>query len=323
MRVYITGGTGFVGSNVAKLYAGWHGLDVLVAGRTRPEPSFGGRFVAVDLLEAGAVRASLRELAPDVVVHCAILNDLDAVLADRELAWRSYVEATRTVADAANEVGAVLVTVSTDWVFDGTQAGADEATPPNPINIYGFLKAACELVTLERAREPVVARISGVNGVHWGDPRSMRAQDAGFGYFVASIVSSLEQGRPFTVWESDAINETATPSLASESAEMILRLVREGARGVFHCCGGEATTRMELALAAVEVFGLDPGLLRSGAPDPEVLPPVPVPRDTSLTAPATASRIGYRLPSVRELLAAFREQRSSGHVRPLELGAGR
>jgi dTDP-4-dehydrorhamnose reductase len=215
----------------------------------------------------------------------------------------------------------VLVTVSTDWVFDGTQAGADEATPPNPVNIYGFLKAACELVALERAREPVVARISGVNGVHWGDPRGVRAKDAGFGYFVASIVSSLEQGRPFTVWESDAINERATPSLASESAEMMLRLVREGARGVFHCCGGESTTRIELARAAVDVFGLDPGLLRSGVPDPKLLPSVPIPRDTSLTAPATASTIGYRLPSVRELLAAFREQRTTGEVRPLGVEA--
>ena len=40
--------------------------------------------------------------------------------------------------------------VSTDWVFDGTQSGATEDTPPNPINLYGFLKAASEIVTLER-----------------------------------------------------------------------------------------------------------------------------------------------------------------------------
>jgi dTDP-4-dehydrorhamnose reductase len=76
-----------------------------------------------------------------VIVHSAILNDLGRIYADRRLGWDAYVGATRAVADAANEVGAVLVYVSTDWVFDRTQAGADETTPPNPVNYYGLLKA--------------------------------------------------------------------------------------------------------------------------------------------------------------------------------------
>jgi dTDP-4-dehydrorhamnose reductase len=323
MRVYVTGGTGFVGSNLAKLYSEWHGLDVVAAGRRPPETPLPARFARVDVLDAPAVRASVAAHAPDVIVHTAILNDAAAIGADRALGWRAYVEATRTVADAANEVGAVLVTISTDWVFDGTQAVADERTPPNPVNYYGFLKAASELVTLERAREPLVARISGVNGVHWARPGGVRSQDAGFGYLVASLVDALSAGRPFTVWESPAINAVATPSLASESGEMILELVRAGARGTFHCCGGERASRTELARGAVDAFELDPALLRSGPPDPALLPPDPVPRDTSLSADATAATIGYELPSLRTMLEAFRRQRETGEVRPLAAqGAG-
>jgi dTDP-4-dehydrorhamnose reductase len=314
MRVYVTGGTGLVGSNVAKLYAERHGLDVVLAARRPPQHPLPGRWVGVDVVDAPAVRDSVGAERPDVVVHAAILNDFAAIYADRRRAWDAYVGATRTVADAANEAGAVLVYVSTDWVFDGTQAGADESAPPNPVNYYGVLKAASELVALERAREAIVARVSGVNGVNWGRPEGPRAQDAGFGYFVASLVDALAAGREFAVWESDAINMRATPSLASESAEMMLRLVRAGARGVYHCCGGEAVTRMELARAAAEVFELDAGLLRSGRPE---LPPAPVPHDTSLDARGTAAAIGYALPSVRELLAAFRRERETGEVRPL------
>jgi hypothetical protein len=66
---------------------------------------------------------------------------------------------------------------------------------------------------------------------------------------------------------------------------------------------------MELAHAAAETFELDASLLRSGPPDPEALPPEPVPRDTSLDAQATADALGVELPSARELLRAFRSER--------------
>ena len=131
---------------------------------------------------------------------------------------------TRTLADAASETGALLLTVSTDWAFDGTQAGADKQTPPNPVSYYRVLKAASELVTLERAHVGTVARIAAVMGTHRAQPSLPRDQDAGFGYFVALFVSALEIGDPFSVWESDAINMRATPSLASHSARLMLDL---------------------------------------------------------------------------------------------------
>ena len=289
MRVFVTGGAGFVGSNVVAV-ALERGDEVVAPPRS-----------AVDLLDAHAAHDAVEDARPDVIVHTAILNDFARIYADRRAAWASYVEVTRTLAHAANACGAALCTVSTDWVFDGTQSGADESTPPNPINYYGVLKLASELVTLERAREPIVARIAGVMGAH----RTPRAQDAGFGYFVTAVVDALAAGEPFTVWESDAINMVATPSLASLSAAWMLELAERRRRGVFHCCGGEATTRMELARAAAQVFELDESLLRSGPPDP---PPAPIPYDTSLDARATARTLGHELPSVRELLNALRAE---------------
>jgi len=176
------------------------------------------------------------------------------------------------------------------------------------------LKAMSEVVTLERARSGAVGRVAGVMGTHRAQRSLPRRQDAGFGYFVASMIGALERGEPFTVWESDAINMRATPSLASRSARLLLDICERRLTGIFHCVGNDAISRMELARTAAEVFGLDEALLRSGPPEPEAHPPGPVPYDTSLIAKRTARALETRLPSVRELLALFREERAAARA---------
>jgi len=309
MRVLITGGVGFVGSNVVAVAAD-RGHEVAATARTSPPlPDPRARYVSVDLLDDAAVRAAVAEARPDVIVHTAIWNDFAGIYADRRRAWESYVGVTRSLADAANAVGAVLATVSSDWVFDGTQSMADESTPPNPLNYYGVLKAASELVTIERAREPVVVRVSGVVGVHRAGASTPRRQDAGFGYFVDAVVAALETGELFTVWEDERINSLATPTLATLAAEWMLELAENGSRGIFHCGTADAVTRLELARRAAEAFELDASLLRPGPPVEAELPAGRVPYDTSMSSQATARAVGQAPPTVAELLARFRRER--------------
>ncbi|MEM9565188.1 MAG: sugar nucleotide-binding protein [Actinomycetota bacterium] len=306
MRVIVTGATGFVGSNIAKVLTDRHGDDVVDE--------------RVDMTDRAAVAAHVAGSGVDAVVHCAILNDWAAMVADRRAAWAAYVEATRHYADAAATVGIPMCLISTDWVFDGTQRGATEDTPPNPINLYGFLKAASELVALERGAS--VARVMGVNGTHWARPTTPRAQDPGFGYFVASLVDALEAGEPFTVWEGDDLNGVASPSLGSHCGEVVRAALAGGHGGgthadgsaIFHCCGAEATTRRHLAEATVEVFGLDRGLLRFGPAPREALAGLTIPNDTSVSAAATAERLGTPLLALTDLLQAFRRERETGEI---------
>jgi dTDP-4-dehydrorhamnose reductase len=198
------------------------------------------------------------------------------------------------------------VLVSTDWVFDGTQGPAAEDAPPNPINQYGFLKAASELVVTERAERGTIARVAGVQGVHRARPRAPRAQDHGFGYLVASLAEALRGGEPFTVWESPVINTLATPTLATDAGELIWRALERGVTGVLHCTGGEHVDRVTLARRAAAAFDLDPELVRTGPP-PEP-PRAPVPYDTRLDAAATAAVLGVELPDLDRQLARLRHE---------------
>ena len=296
MRVLITGARGFVGSNLVQVFE-QAGDEVL--GPPRAE---------LDLTDRAATHAYVREHAPDAIVHAAIWNAFEGLLSDRRRAWASFVDATRHVTDAANEAGARIVLISTDWVFDGTQGPAPEDAPPNPINTYGFLKAMSEQVVDDRAERGTVARIAGVQGVHRARPRTLREQDAGFGYLVASVVDALHEGRRFAVWDDPRLNTIATPTLATDAGELILRALQRGVTGTLHCCGGEHIDRVSLARRAVRAFGLDEDLLEIGSPDPAAINAGGVPYDTSLDASRTAAALGVELPGIDDMLTRLRSQ---------------
>ena len=297
MRIYLTGASGFVGSNLAHVFAHEQGAEVVAPGHEH-----------VDLTDELVVRRSVLATRPDAIVHAAIWNDPAGLRSDRRRAWDAYVGATRNVVAAANAVDAHVVLISTDWVFDGTQGPARESDPPNPINTYGFLKACSELIVRESAARGTVARVAGVQGVHRARPNAPRAQDAGFGYLVVSLVEALRAGGRFEVWDGEGLNQLATPTLATDAARLVWRALEREATGVLHCCGAEHVDRAGLARRAIRVFELEPELLDVVAPPAGAAGAEPVPRDTRLEGRATADALGVELPGLDEMLARLKTE---------------
>ena len=314
MRLYVTGGTGFVGSNIVKVAVEHYDATVFTTvHRWRPDAVVPYRHGSVDVTDREQVLDSVRAFGPDAIIHAAILNDFNLMYRDPAQSWRANVDSTRYLTQAANQVGAKMILVSSDWVFDGTRSDSDERTPPNPLNLYGVHKVVGETVVLEAARDGAVARISGVSGVHWTRPDTPLTQNVGFGNLITAVVDALAAGRPFALWHG-AINMRATLSLASESAKMMMRIIERGARGTFHCCSGASLSRMEAAQAAARAFDLDAGLIRNGPPDWSATAGATIPHDTTMSAAATAERLDYRLPAAAELLLACRRERETGTV---------
>ena len=314
MRVLVTGSTGFVGGNVARIFQVL-GDQVLCAVRRPPPDGFGHPWRLTDLLDTGDVRRALEEHQAQAVVHLAIRNDLLDLYRDRRGAYADYVTTTRRIVDAANGTGAAVLYVSTDWVFDGTGHLVPEDEPVSPVNLYGLFKALSEQTVLDRARRGLVARIGGVQGTHLVRPATPRQQDAGFGYLVLSVVDALSQGRSFEVWESGRINSVATPVLASDAGRFMRRALEAGADGVLHLVGAQPVTRRELALAACEVFGLDAGLLRFVPPPAAAVGEIPVPRDTSLSTERTRAVLDVEPPSLLDTLRGLATERRIADVR--------
>jgi dTDP-4-dehydrorhamnose reductase len=316
MRIYLTGASGFVGSNLADVFHA-HGAEVVAPGHEH-----------VDLTDEGLVRRSVLATRPDAIVHAAIWNDPAGLRSDRRRAWEAYVGATRNVVAAANALDAQMVLISTDWVYDNIgspPAPATESEPPNPINPYGFLKACCELIVTESAGCGTIARIAGVQGVHRARPDNAppsgaadhrptpRAQDAGFGHLVAPLVDALRAGRRFTVWDGPGLNRLATPTLATDAGRMIWRALEREATGVLHCCGGEHADRVTLAQRVVAAFELDGELLEVSAPPGDLVSGGPVPVDTRLDATFTARALGIELPDLGNMLARLRAEIDAAH----------
>lgn len=297
MKVLVTGAAGPVGSAIESVLPTLHGDEVVSA--------------PVDLLDPVAVAGHVERHAPDGIVHSALAPDWDRMLRDRQYGWRTQVESTRFLAEIANRAGVPFVLVSSDWVFDGTQGPATEQTPPNPISLPGFLQAAAEIVTLDR--DGAVARVSAVNTARTG-PDEPAASPYGSLDFVAALVDALEAGQPFTVWEADDLNMIASPSLASMCAEVIRALLADRVSGIAHCCGADAVSRRELALAAVDAFELDASLLRFGRPPQPA--PLALPYDSSLDADETAKRLDVELPGLARLLGALSHERATGALTP-------
>lgn len=317
MRLCVTGGSGFVGGNIVHTALATRQAQVLAMSRTwRGERDAHPRLdiINADMRDAEQFAAAIADFKPTAIVHCAIDNtNYAAMERDQRIAWRSFIDPIVHMADIVNRLSARLVLVSTDWVFDGSAAPATEDGPASPVNLYGRMKLASEMITLTHAERGSVARVSGVNGKHHMRSDFVAAQNEGYGNFVTAAVDTLLDGDVFEVW-TGGVTKIANPSHATDCAEMILRIAERDLDGVFHCCGSEVAGRVELARSIAAALGL---------PDDRVVerPDLPtegrhrsVPTNSSLDNTATRDALDYETMTLQQLIDAVITDRRSTSV---------
>ena len=255
-RLLVTGGTGYVGAVVAEL-AGAAGWDVTSVGSA-----------GLDVRDAAAVDALFGTVRPDAVVHTAYVRDgPDAMDVNAGGSGR--------VARAAHAVGARLVHVSSDVVFDGL-AGRPyvESDTPSPVNAYGRTKAAAEELVLAAAPTSVVVRTSLVyGGPHRRpSPHEIAARDPAATFYV---------------------DELRCPVQVDDLAAALVELAALDVTGPLHVAGADGVSRQQFA-------ALVAGRAVSGAPAPPGRP-----MDCRLDTSLARSVLHTELRGVRQVLARF------------------
>jgi dTDP-4-dehydrorhamnose reductase len=194
-----------------------------------------------DLSVLDGARAALAPHGPQVVIHCAAYTDVDGCTRDPERATLHNAIATHNVAKVCRELGARLLMLSTDYVFDGTKGSPyTEQDLTDPLNPYGESKLEGE----RRAAQ------------EWGDVLIVRTQwlyGPGGKNFVASIVArGREQGAVRVV-----ADQWGSPTFTRDLAGGLWQAAGTEARGVVHLTNAGEATWADLAEVALQAAGLE------------------------------------------------------------------
>ena len=239
-----------------------------------------------DIADSSAARAAIARLQPRLIVNCAAATDVDRCELDHEYADRANALGPKNVAQAAAEVGARLVHVSTDFVFAGDKGRPyAETDTPDPVNHYGRSKLEGERGALTALPDALIVRTSWLYG-HGGK------------HFPGNVIKWAAGGGPLRIVD----DQVGSPTYAEDLAAAIRALAERTATGLFHLGGTGCASRFEWASETVALADL--GVQVLPASSSEFPLPAPRPANTCLDC-SKAAGLGVRLPPWRDGLARY------------------
>ncbi|MDX2127522.1 MAG: dTDP-4-dehydrorhamnose reductase [Chloroherpetonaceae bacterium] len=294
-RILITGANGLLGQKLTDAFSNDRTYDLLVTARQEnaynQTSSFG--YMTLDLCQRGDVKELIWNYSPDVIINAAAFTDVDGAERDKENSWKANVTSVENLIAAARLVGAKLVHVSTDYVFDGKSGPYDEVSLPNPLSYYGKGKLASENAVRAANDNWIIVRTMVVYGIAEKVKKN----------FAIWLAQKLGNGEPVTIVDDQIGNAT----LADDLARGIYELVNQNRKGLYHISGPEIISRYEFAKLLANAFGYDPLLIKPiKTADLNQLAPRPL-RSGLITLKAE-SELGIRFLSTPESLSIFRDQ---------------
>lgn len=220
-KILITGAMGQLGLALQQLF-----LDntEYQCYRTDAFSSEDGTVVSLDITDKRAVLEYTAMIKPDIIINCAAFTAVDLCESEEDKAYRINAIGPKNLAIAAESVGAKLVHVSTDYVYDGQgNRPYVEEDEPNPLSVYGRSKLQGDLFAMEACERTFILRTAWV----YGEGKN----------FVKTMLRLAETGNPIRV----VADQYGTPTSALELAKAIIAVMSTEEYGIYHAtCEGSS-----------------------------------------------------------------------------------
>lgn len=227
MKVLVTG------------YSGQLGYDVFHEGINRGLQMFGTSSKDLDIIDKTQVYTYVNSLEPDVIIHCAAYTAVDKAEDDQERCYEVNVIGTKNVAEAAKQVGAKFVYISTDYVFNGQgNEPYTENDQTNPIGYYGYTKLEGEKVVQTILEECFIIRISWVFGINGNN-------------FIKTMLSLSETRDELNV----VGDQCGSPTYTFDLSRLVLDMIETDHYGIYHASNEGFCSWAEFAEEVFEISG--------------------------------------------------------------------
>lgn len=232
MKILVTGACGMLGQDLCPILKN-AGYDVIPTD-----------IKDLNVLDEAKTDTFVEEKKPDFIIHCAAYTNVDKAEDDKEFARKLNVEGTGNVAKAAAKVGATMVYISTDYIFDGKKTTPySPKDTPNPINFYGKTKFEGELEVKKHCTKHYIVRTSWLYGV--------------FGKNFVETMISLKDNPEIKVVD----DQTGCPTYAVDLSFGILKLIiNQKPYGIYNVSGSGETSWYGFAKEIFKQMNLDANL---------------------------------------------------------------
>lgn len=259
MKILVTGSEGQLGRDLVPILAR-QGHDVAGADITGP-----GAF-ALDITDREKTVSSVARLRPEVIINCAAYTAVDRAEKEMDAALAVNRDGPANLADAAGETGALLIHISTDFVFNGSRnVPYDESQTPDPLGVYGATKLLGEQEVAKRLPGHIMVRTSWLYGTHGHN-------------FVKTILRYAGEREALRVVYDQAGTPTSSFDLAGALAVMVDRHASGPAPyGTYHYSNEGVASWYDFAVRIIEGAGRLGARLRCSHVEPVLTGEYPTP----------------------------------------------
>lgn len=245
-KLLILGASGFLGQNLCQQFKNHY--ETVGTFHNNPIAVEGIEMMQLDLNDDKALRECISALHPAIIVNTAAASDPNQVEQTKEDSYLVNVTLNEKLATICAEKGIQFLTISTDLVFDGTNALYQESDDEKAICEYGIQKRKMENKVLALNADACIIRIPPIYGKAYGNSSC----------FLTGVLSRLKSGEPLHLFT----DEYRSFEFVGNIGTAIGILLKKNHTGLYHVAGKENLSRMEIGQIICEVFGFDKQLLK-------------------------------------------------------------